>query len=98
MAWVVFITGYMGLRQSQPYWRYLGVSSDLAHDCEATNVLCPFGFSTFTFPTYAINEDMRMRGYEIWNGDAGEDVYECNGYGHGIKSNCEYYIGFQHCY
>ena len=38
-----------------------------------------------------------MRGYEIWNGDAGEDVYECNGYGYrnGIKENCEYYVGFQ---
>ena len=90
------LSGYMGFDRVSPTGVTWAFEASSLTTAKRRMCLCPFGFSTFTSPTYAINEDMRMRGYEIWNGDAGEDVYECNGYGHGngIKENCEYYFWF----
>ena len=99
MAWVVFISVGTWASTKSALLALLGrlrrARSRLRSD-ECVYVLLVFDF--FTFPTYAINEDMRMRGYEIWDGDAGEDVYECNGYGHGIKRNVNIIFGFQHSY
>jgi hypothetical protein len=72
-----FINGYMELRHCRPCWRYFeafesGVRSRLRSD-EMGYALVDF-FLLLTFSRYAVNEDMRMRGYEIW--DVGEDVYE----------------------
>jgi hypothetical protein len=67
----------MELRHCRPCWRYFeafesGVRSRLRSD-EMCYALVDI-FLLLTFSTYAVNEDMRMRGYEIW--DVGEDVYE----------------------
>jgi len=89
-----YLSGYMGFDKVSPTGVTWAFEASSLTTAKRRMCYVLFGFRLFTISTYAINEDMRMRGYEIWNGDAGEDVYECNGYGHGIKRNCEYDIWF----
>jgi hypothetical protein len=59
--------GTWGLDNVDPFGVTWAFPAEFAHDCKATNVLC-FSFTFLTLWTYAINEEMRMRGYEIWDG------------------------------
>jgi hypothetical protein len=62
-----FYRAYMGFNKLTLLALLGAFSAEFAHDGKATNVLC-FDFTFLTLRTYAINEEMRMRGYETWDG------------------------------
>jgi hypothetical protein len=69
MAWAGFIVGTWGIDNVDPIGVTWAFPAEFAHDCKATNVFFScggggFGYFSLLLRPYAINEEMRMRGYE----------------------------------